>query len=394
MPILVLRISVLLAAILAAAPLAAQNLRPQDDATAPSTPAKPKSRVVLVEKPALVSRFQVDEAAVAVEFNRALMALTRKNSVTEAWRSLVSPADVVGLKINTAGGSILCTHPALVEAIVAGLEKSGIPPEQVVIWDKFEDQMLAAGYVPMQPSKEWRCQSVVPGAGFDGEKFFFHEIAGQLIWGDRDFIGKVEKSNNTLRQLLEQAAAPRKNESLDPFRDNSAPKDGKKEPPPQVSNRSYFARILTRDVTKIINLPVLSDHDRIGLSGCLSSLTLGSIDNQRRFLNDSQAAAEAIADLYSNELISKKTILHVMDGLVCQYAGGPAFNPHYAASPGLLMLSTDPVALDTLALERIEDGRRSRGVIPVSAKAGHIAEAALAGLGNNKPELIEITVIP
>lgn len=383
------------AALLAAASLHAQELRPASEPTPPPAPPKPKSRVVLVEKPGLVSRFQINNDRVREEFNRALLVLTRKKNVTEAWKSLVSPNDIVGLKINAAGGSILSTHPVLVETIVEGLQKAGISRDHLVVWDKMEDQMIGAGYVPMQPQKDWRCVSVIPGEGFDPEKFFFHEVAGQLIWGDRDFVGKADKAEDTIRNLLDQAATKNKNSTLDPFKFPTQPeKNNPKTPPPQVSNRSYFTRILTRDVTKIINLPVLTDHDRVGLHGCLSSLVFGSIDNNRRFLNDSQPAAEAIADIYANELIQKKTVLHIMDGLITQYAGGPSFHPHYADSPGLLMLSTDPVAIDTLALERIEDWRRNRAIIPIGDKARHIAEAALIGLGNNKPENIEITVIP
>jgi uncharacterized protein (DUF362 family) len=391
------RLLILLAtSLLTAASLSAQGVQPRDEPTAapPPAPPKAKSRVVMVEKSSLVNRFQINEPRVSEEFNRALLALTRKNNTADAWKSLVSPNDTVGLKINTVGGSILSTHPILVETIVDGLQKAGIRPERIVIWDKYEEQMLGAGYVPMQPQKEWRCLSVIPGAGFDGEKFFFHEVAGQLIWGDRDFIGKAEKAEDVIRGLLEKSSSLDKNAALDPFKATPEDKSTKTPSPPQVSNRSYFTRIVTRDVTKIINIPVLSDHNRIGLNGCIASLALGSIDNHRRFLNDTAPSAEAIAELYANENLHKKTVLHVMDGLIAQYAGGPGFHPHYAASPGLLMLSTDPVAVDALALERVEDWRRTRTIIPVGERAGHIAQAASMGLGNMKPDEIEITVIP
>lgn len=382
----------LTAALGLAAPLLAQDLRPEHDPerTPPAPPAR--SRVVLSEKPALLQRFQPDNPGIRATFNRLLLAHTGKRSVAEAWRTMVSPKDTVGLKISTAGGPLLGTHRALVEAVIDGLTEAGVPPRQIILWDKHEDQMINAGYVPMQPPAGWRCLAVIPGAGFDGGKFYFHELAGQLIWGDRDFVGRAEQKDDVIQRLLKSAAADSKNPAASP--DPSA--DSAKPPatPPQVSNRSYFTRILTRDITKLINLPVLSDHDRIGVWGAVSSLALGSVDNHRRFLADNEAAGRGIAEILEHEAIQSKIILHIMDGLIGQYAGGPAFHANYAGSPGLIMISRDPVALDTLALERIQDGRRLRNVVPVPEPVHHLRQAAALGLGQADRSRIDIVVVP
>jgi uncharacterized protein (DUF362 family) len=351
--------------------------------------------VVLAERPELIQRFQPDDARIRETVNRCLLAYTRQRTVAEAWRSLVSPKDTVGLKISTVGGPILGTHRAIVDAVIEGLREAGVPAHQIIVWDKFEEQMINAGYVPMRPGSGWGCLSTVPGVGFDEGKFVFHELAGQLIWGDRDFVGRAEKKEDVVQRLLKSAAEPQKPAAskdltkVPPLNNTPA----KPETPPQVSNRSYFTRIVTREVSKIINLPVLSDHDRIGVWGAVSSLALGSVDNHRRFLNESEAAGLGIAEILAHEALAGKTVLHIMDGLVAQYAGGPAFHPQYAASPGVLMISSDPVALDTLALERIEDWRRSRSVIPVADKAQHLRQAAALGLGKNDRSQLELVVL-
>lgn len=374
------------------AALGAQDLRPEA-ASPPSSPPPPpaQSRVVVAENPGVVQRFQPDAAQVRAMVNRCLLALTKKRTTAEAWRTFVSPSDTVGIKISTAGGPILSTHAAVLETVIAGLREAGVPEGRIIVWDKFEDQMLSAGQVPLEPRGRWRTLSVIPGVGFDGEAFYFHELAGQLIWGDRDFVGRAELKADSVQRLIEAAAIdPKKTKDLP---GNTTTSNATKTPP-QLSNRSYFTRIATREVTKIIHLPVLSDHDRIGIWGAVSSLALGSVDNHRRFLDDSEAAATGIAEILANETLSSKTVLHLMDGLVAQYAGGPAFHPHYAATPGLLLASTDPVAIDTLALERIEDWRRGRGVVPVGDKARHLAKAAALGLGKNQRAQIEVTVVP
>lgn len=371
--------------------LAAPELRPEGEPGRSAPPGPPRARVVLTERSDLVKRFQPDDAAIRAAFNRLLLAYTGQPSPAQAWLTLVRPQDTVGIKISSTGGPLLGTHRALIEAVVDGLISAGVPPQQIIVWDKFEDQMINAGYVPMQPPSSWQCRAVIPGAGFDGERFYFHELAGQLIWGDRDFVGRAEKKEDVIQRLLRSAAENPDNKTTP----TPSPAESTQTPtPPQVSNRSYFTRLLTRDITRLINMPVLSDHDRIGIWGAVASLALGSVDNHRRFLNNTEAAGRGIAEILENELIQSKTILHIMDGLVSQYAGGPSFHANYAESSGLIMISRDPVALDTLAMERIQDGRRARGLVPVLEPIYHLQEAAALGLGVTERSRMDLTVVP
>ena len=50
-----------------------------------------------------------------------------------------------------------------------------------------------------------------------------------------------------------------------------------------TSSVSHFSKIVANEVTKIINLPVLSDNVRNGVAGCLYNVTIPNIDNWRRF---------------------------------------------------------------------------------------------------------------
>lgn len=371
-----------LMAFLAANLLPLQSAEVRKEPTANPEPAPPlKSRVVVTENPDLVHRFQVNTALIPQTFNKSLMALTRKGTVKEAWTQFVSSEDVVGIKINTAGGAVMSSHRSLIDAIVAGLQSAGIKPHNIIIWDRYDDQMISAGYIPMESSNDWQCLSVQPGAGFDPKKTYFNEVVGQLIWGDLDFVGRSDTPLLPVDDLLKEAPAK-------PGQDEK-----KKETPKQISNRSYYTTILTKKITKLINVPVLSDHQRLGLNGCITSLALASVDNQRRFQTPADFSGLAITEIYSDEVIKKKAVLHIMDGLIAQFAGGPEFVPNYTESPGILILSRDPVAIDTLALERIEAWRRDRQVVPIGDAANHIAQAARSGLGTNNRELMEVVVV-
>ncbi len=361
-------------------PLGAAEVR-QDPARNPEPVIPAKSRVVISENPELVRRFQVNTARIPETFNKSLLALTRKSSIPQAWSQFVSPDDVVGIKIVTAGGAVMSSHRSLIDAIVAGLQSAGIKPNNIIVWDRYEDQMISAGYIPMESTNEWQCLSVQPGAGFDPKKNYFNEVVGQLIWGDHDFVGRSDTPHIPVEDLLKRE--PKK----------TGEEEKKKETPKQISNRSYYTTILTKKITKLINVPVMSDHQRLGLNGCIASLALASVDNQRRFQTPADFSGLAIAEIYADDVIRKKTVLHVMDGLIAQFAGGPEFVPNYTESPGILILSRDPVAIDSLALERIEAWRRERKVVPVGDAANHIIQAARSGLGNIDRDLIEVVVV-
>ena len=64
-----------------------------------------------------------------------------------------------------------------------------------------------------------------------------------------------------------------------------------------TSSVSHFAHILSSQVTKIINVPVMSDSRSTGLAGCLYNLTLPNIDNWRRFAQGSRFGAGSLAEI-------------------------------------------------------------------------------------------------
>jgi len=354
--------------------------QPNASPSAPSVPAPPppRSRVVIVEDPSLVFQFQINETAAARAFNNALLALTQKSSIREAWLSLVSPSDVVGVKISTAGARYGATR-SVVMSVLEGLQAAGIPAGNIILWDRFDYNMISAGYPP-GPRRGWQIRSVVPGAGFDSAKFYFNEVVGQLIWSDLDFKGRKQV---TLQNLIEQATPKTGN-----FTDPDAPKG-----PIQISNRSYFTRIVTQQTTKIVNIAAMTDQAEIGINGCLASLALASVDNSRRFADEKTSGDPAIAEILAHDVFAGKVVLNVMDGLIAQYAGGPTFTPHYANQAGLLFLSKDPVAIDTIALERIEQWRKDKKVVAIGESGKHVAGCAAYGLGTNKKSNMDILMV-
>jgi hypothetical protein len=353
------------------------------------------SPVILAEDPQVVQRFAVDEGRVREMVDSELLRLTSANDIGLAWRRLgVVPSDVVGIKITTMGGPLLSTHRPLVQAICDGLQAAGVAPSNIIVWDKLAVTMTRAGYTPTEPDSDHVAfASVFPGSGYDMNVSYRNEIIGTLIWGDSEFI-----QNSPDADLMSDAGDVVKSR---PYGGSASDSLGGEDllttgtsTIPQTSNLSYYANLVTKTCTKIVNVPVLTDNPQIGLNGCLGSLALACVDNNRRFQGDPTYGDPAICEILDKDFMRRKVIVHILDALVAEYAGGPQFDPQFTQSIGALYVSRDPVAIDSLVLRRVEAWRRRNHIDPIGKMASHVASAALYNLGTNDPRRIQLIRAP
>ncbi len=367
-------------------------LTPASRAAAQSAAAPlPLSPVIWSENPDVVQRFAVNGAAVRGMFDRSLLKLTSADDLGTAWTRLgITPQDVVGIKITTTGGQLGSTHRALIQAICEGLRAAGVPYAHIIIWDKDGDTMRAAGYAPIDGTDSHvGIASVYPGTGYDPAVVYKNEILGTLIWGDSEFV-----RNDDIASMARDAVHQH---SLDGAPDSTGTDPLLGDSMKQTSNDSHYARLLTTYCTKIINVPVLTDNPYIGIQGCLGSLALGSVDNSRRFQGDPTYGDPAICEILDKDFIRHKVVLHVLDALVAQYAGGPDFNPQFTRSIGALYISRDPVAIDSIVRKRMEEWRsedRNGRLDPIGRTASHIHSAASYNLGTDDPQRIQLIHAP
>ena len=125
---------------------------------------------------------------------------------------------------------------------------------------------------------------------------------------------------------------------------------------------------------------------------CLYNTSVGMVDNARRFEFPGQKADPDITLINMLPDIHDKLVLHIMDALVGGFAGGPVFKPQYSWTPGMIYVSRDPVAIDTLALAEIEAQRKAATIPDTRDRATHLETAARYKLGAADAELVEVTV--
>jgi uncharacterized protein (DUF362 family) len=320
-------------------------------------PAPTPSIVYAVHNSDAIKDYEPNPRVIREMVNRLVLAVTGQPDVGKAWASLVSPSDRVGIKICAAGGELFTTHHAIVNAIVDGLVAAGHPRSGIIVWDRSLGGIKEAGYVPANDG--YQVKAIVPHEGYDAKAVTSAPLVGKLVWGDLDYVGDLGK--------------------MSLFADADA-----------TSNVSHFSKIISNDVDKVINVPVMSVSETNGIAGCIYNMTIPNIDNWRRFAQGSRFGAESLAEIYANPLIAKKVVFNLMDGLIAQYAGGPQPQPNYAVHHATLYASKDPVALDAIALKRLEEWRKRGNLRPVSPMATYIDFAGQLGLGNSASNRIEI----
>ena len=278
---------------------------------------------------------QLNEDAVSELMDQAMMKLTGRTSAKEAWRDIVLPDDIVGIKINPLAGPELSTHSIIVDKIVEGLYSAGVLRKQIIIWDRFEEHLLNAGYPIKQDEADVRTfASDTEGIGYDDEVFYENE---------------------------KDSVARRENEST----------------------RSRYSRIVTQQVDVLINVPVLKHHAMAGVSGCLKNLAFGSVDNTRRFHGKPRYCNPAIAEILEHKVLKEKLVLNIVDGLVASFDRGPTYHAESAWNYGSLFVSADPVILDVLVLQTVNQKREEMELDSVSKLANHISTASKLDLGTN-----------
>ena len=145
-----------------------------------------RARVVVVHDPQATEAFKPNQERIQVMVNRAITNLTERRTIRDAWRSLVSTQDVVGIKVFSTPGPKSGTRPAVVAAVVKGLLTAGLPPKHIIVWDKQISDLKAAGFLEMTKTYGIRVTASAQ-ADYDDKVFYDAALLGNLVWGDHEF---------------------------------------------------------------------------------------------------------------------------------------------------------------------------------------------------------------
>jgi len=203
-------------------------------------------------------------------------------------------------------------------------------------------------------------------------------VAGAGV--DRRRIIVFERSNRE----LQRAGFTIRNQGP-PYRCIGTNNDYERQPSTSGAIGSCFARLVSTTCTALVSFGVVKDHDLSGVSAGMKNW-YGVIHNPNKYHDN--GCDPYIADVARHPFIRDKLRLTVLDGVIAQCHGGPAYRPGATFELGQVAASTDPVAADLWASQAIEMERDKRG-LPTLEEAGrparYLTTAAAVGLGVADP---------
>ncbi|MFN0066750.1 MAG: hypothetical protein ACKVYV_03850 [Limisphaerales bacterium] len=300
--------------------------------------------VVVVGDDGATEAYIPQAAVVEAMVRRGVATVTRRPDAAEGWRSLIRSNDVVGLKVYSLPGADGGTRPAVAAAVARSLLDAGVPPANIVIWDRRLGDLRAAGFGAVAEQLGVRLAGARE-AGWDAEVWYESSILGTLVAGDHEF----EKTGAV------------------------------------TGRRSHVSRLVSRELTKIIPVTPLLNHNHLGVSGHLYSVALGSVDNAYRFETSPGLLHGAVPEIFALPQIADKVVLCITDALVGQYQGAQRSLLHYAEAVNELRLGHDPVALDVLAWDDLNRLRVRAGAPALTNRVELFLNAALLELGETDP---------
>jgi Domain of unknown function (DUF362) len=250
--------------------------------------------------------------------DRGMRALTGEATATAAWRRFVEPTDVVGIKVNAGGHPWVVSSHAVVAETVRQLIAVGVPPSRIVVFERFQNQLDAVDYGMVLPREVEVFAAEKRNRGGDNREY------DPDTYVEAEFFGEDD-------------------------------------------TRSSMMQLVTRRLTKIVNIPTVKDHGASGATGCLKNISYGSFSNvARSHYHALTHTYSFVGTLAAVEPLRSRTVLQIMDGIRGVWHGGPfARTSRYVFQPRQLLFGTDPVAIDRLLLDIIEEKRRAEGAISI-----------------------------
>ncbi len=283
-----------------------------------------------------------------------------------------------------AGETGSISSPEVLLEIVDALKKEvGLPARNILVFERYANEFRDAGYDDLMRTRP--LDGIRWFASSHAYDEFQLEIDGQDPNQNRDpnVVGYDPDV------FVSMGFAP----------PGVSPRDDRRQ-------RSHLSVLVTRMVNKIITIPCLKDHKSAGVTLALKNMSHGMNNNVCRShvpatyrlgggISGPNQCNTFIPTAVAQAPLIQKAKLHIMDGLIGVYEGGPgSWNRTWGTwHRNSLYFATDPVAMDHVGWDIIDQKRAEEGWAPV----GHMGQiqggphwtlpprlAALAALGTTE----------
>ncbi len=329
-----------------------------------SMPGKYPAKVVQIVDGNAVQDNHFNEDIIDEMIKKGITNLSGKQDYIDCWKEFFSPTDIIGLKVNPVAGKDLSTSLEVVKVIIKQLEEAGISKKNIVIWDRREFELYEVGFVEQNfPNIK------ITGTECKDDKGSFYNTEGKLYSEER-----IDKEWFYWADCEEKY-----DEETLPYMVN----EGK---------YSYFTKIVTKEVDKIINVPILKNAGS-SITLCLKNLAYGSITNTGRL--HKSLWSETTAEVCAFPPLRDKVVLNIVDGIKGCFNGGPGADLKFITFFNTILMGTDPVAVDRIGYEIILKKRLEEKIQEKDNPKGRkfLELAANLKLGEAELEKIDLRII-
>jgi hypothetical protein len=352
-------------------------------------------RVIEVQHPGAIS----DDYAVNSGVVRDMMAvgmsrLVGGGDVDSAWKRFFGRDDVVGIKVNPVGRKakpgeggrvreapgVISSPEILVEAVRCLHEHVGVPKRNIIVFERYANEFRDAGY-----------EEVMRARPMDGVKWyasaFQYDNEQTAIDGQNSGAGRDPHVVGYDPDVFVSMGF-------------AAPEHDRRD---DRRHRSHLSMIVSRMINKLITIPNLKDHKSAGVTIALKNMSHGMNNNVARShisgiyrldgaVSGPNQCNTFIPTAVNQRPILEKATLHICDGLIGVYEGGPG---NWNRTWGWwlrksIFFATDPVAMDHVGWQIIDAKRAELGWLPVG-EMGLVQGRASLGLSPNQAVLAAMT---
>jgi hypothetical protein len=296
------------------------------------------SKVVRTHHAGVWSGDELAPEAIRQMLDASISELTGLDDAAEAWAAVFDPGEWIAIKVNTSGASEVWTHVPLTLAVAEALQDVGVPAEQIVIFDRYTDELIYAGYTINRDGPGVRCYGI-----------------------DRDYADWDRRSPTGWRI---------------------------------AGLRVRLSKILLA-CDALINIPVLKAHSRSGVTFAMRN-HYGTLDKPEDF-HSSELVWCGSAGLNALPPIRDRTRLVIGDALWVSLQARASVPWWILDAVGdAILMSYDPVAHDTVGLDMLNELIKANdGSITWASRLGDLwlQNAAELGLGTNDPQHIELVEV-
>jgi hypothetical protein len=271
------------------------------------------------------------------------------------------PKKKVGLKIYADSGPGMATPVPLTKAVIAALERRGYQKQNIFLVGLNALRLRMTGYLPSLVSGE---------TPFAGNPVYVLE-SGR-------YYDPVWFYDSPLPQRFDPIFAAKQTQDVS----NSSTKD--------EDRKSFLATPLFLDADFWINMPVYTDHTTLGVNGALVNATLWNASNTARFFRSPANAPAAVAEMSAIPELRQTWAFTIASLEHYQFIGGPFFNSLYTVSEPVIWLSRDPVMMDALMRDRMNEHRRQSGFQPIDEEIRTLEFAETLGVGSTDTRHVKI----